>query len=348
MGKKEILANLLYHSRLLRPAARLSARNILILTYHRIRPDGPIDVGSEPFDNKVFGPTQSEFARQVKWLQENFEVLSEEGLLDLLRERKSYPSRFAAITFDDGYRDNYTLAYPVLRAHAAPAIFFVCPGLIDSRKVGWWDAIAYLVKRSHRPEITVLGKTLPMGPEKQATIGELTDWIKLRPATETAGLVPELAQACGVELPDPSLQDRQFMTWEQLREVGKNGVAIGSHTFHHPVLATLDEPSQAWELRESKAALEAQLNRPIRTLAYPVGGYEHFTPQTMRIAKDAGYECAFSAQTGYNLPEAHPFNVRRIVARDAFDPLFACSTLFPRVFSWLRPIPASHQVAARE
>jgi len=345
MGKKEILANLLYRSRLLRPAAFLSARSILILTYHRIRPDGPIDARNEPFDEKVFGPSQSQFASQVKWLKENFEVLSEDALLSALRERKPFRSRFAAITFDDGYRDNYTLAYPVLRAHAVPAIFFVCPGLIESRKVGWWDSIAYLIKRCKLPTITIHGKSLPMGAEKEAAIAELTSWMKLRPYSETADLVPELAAASEVDLPDPGLQDEQFMTWEQIREVSQNAVAIGSHTFSHRVLGTLDEPSQEWELRESRVALESHLNRPIRTLAYPVGGYEHFSPQTMRIAKTAGYECAFSAQTGHNLPDLHPFNVRRIVCRDEFDPLFACSTLLPSIFSWLRPMPASHRIA---
>jgi peptidoglycan/xylan/chitin deacetylase (PgdA/CDA1 family) len=296
----------------------------------------------------VFGPTQLEFDRQVKWLKENFDVLSEDQLLPALREPGSYRNRYAALTFDDGYLDNYTLAFPVLRARSAPAIFFICPGLIENRKVGWWDAIAYLVKKSQRSAITVRGTTLSLGADKQATIQRLTTWMKLQPARDTAGLVPELARACDVELPDPALQDRQFMTWEQLREVSRNGVGIGSHTFTHRVLGTLDEQAQEWELKESKRALETRLKRPVRTLAYPVGGYEHFTPQTMRIANNAGYECAFSAQTGYNLPGAHPFNVRRIDCRDAFDPMFACSTMFPRLFSWLREMPASHQLASAQ
>jgi peptidoglycan/xylan/chitin deacetylase (PgdA/CDA1 family) len=344
MGKKEILANLLYYSGLLRPAARLARNSVLILTYHRLRQDGPRLANSEIFDQEVFGPSQHEFERQIKWLRGDFDVLSEGELLGVLKEQRSYKNRFAAITFDDGYADNYELAYPVLRALSVPAIFFVCPGLLNSRRVGWWDAIAYLIKKSHRSFITIRGTNFPMGSEKSLAIRELTTWMKLRSARETTDLVPELAQACDVELPDPSLQDRQFMTWEQLREVSQNGIAIGSHTYSHPVLATLDESLQEWELKESKRALEAQLRRPVRTLAYPVGGYEHFTPQTMRIAKDAGYECAFSAQTGYNQPGAYPYNIRRIVCRDSFDPLFACSTLFPRVFSWLRPIPASHQI----
>lgn len=348
MGKKELLANLLYHSRLLLPTASLFPKGILVLTYHRIRSGDPTVPDQDQFDQHVFGPTQHEFERQVKWLKGNFDVLPEESLLSVLREQSTYRSRYAAITFDDGYLDNYTLAYPVLRAHSMPAIFFICPGLIDSRTVGWWDAIAYLIRKSERPAITIHGQIIPLGAEKQVAIRELTTWMKLRPSSDTANLVPELAQACGVDLPDPRLQERQFLTWEQVVEVSRNGVDIGSHTFSHRVLATLDEESQLWELRQSKAALEARLSRPIRTLAYPVGGYEHFTPQTMRLAKEAGYECAFSAQTGYNLPNGQPFNIRRIASTNDFDPLFACSTVFPRAFSWLRPTPASHRIGADE
>jgi len=135
MGKKELLANLLYHSGLIYPAARLNHSQIIVLNYHRIRGTGPLN--DSPFDHGVFGPTQPEFERQARWLKQNCDVLSESELLELVHGRKSFQGRYAALTFDDGYRDNYDLAYPVLRAIAVPAVFFICPGLIESREVGW-------------------------------------------------------------------------------------------------------------------------------------------------------------------------------------------------------------------
>jgi peptidoglycan/xylan/chitin deacetylase (PgdA/CDA1 family) len=341
MGKKELLANLLYHSGLWRPVARLLPKGLVVLNYHRIRADRP----AEPclLDEGVFGPTQSVFERQVKWLKSNFEVLSESELLDVCGAPE-FRGRYAAITFDDGYRDNYDLAFPVLKAHAAPAIFFIVPEFIDERRIGWWDQIAYLVKLSDKPAIELRGETIPLGERKAAAICTLHGWMKLKPAAETAGLIEDLEKACGVPLPDFDLRDRQVMTWEQIREVAAEGVTIGSHTQTHRVLAQLPEEDQRWELAESRAALEAKLARPVRTLAYPVGGYKNFTAVTMRIARDCGYRGAFSFHTGINRPgDGNPYNLRRIAPDDAFGPMFACGAALPETFTWRQPLPASHR-----
>lgn len=134
------------------------------------------------------------------------------------------------------------------------------------------------------------------------------------------------------------------MTWEQVREVSEHGVAIGSHTRRHPVLATLSEDEQREELITSKYELERQLQGTVRTLAYPVGGYQHFTSASMRIARESGYEGAFSFQTGGNTAgDINPYNIRRVAPSDQLDPLFACGALMPRIFTWSRSLPPSHR-----
>jgi peptidoglycan/xylan/chitin deacetylase (PgdA/CDA1 family) len=283
----------------------------------------------------------------VKWLNAHFEVLSESELLDVVGRGGGFRNRFAAITFDDGYRDNYDLALPVLDAHAVPAIFFVCPAFIEERRIGWWDTIAYLVKASQKAAIPMCGETIPLSGRKALAIRKLNGWMKLRPAAETANLMEELSEACGIALPDHALRDQQLMTWDQIREAGNRGVAIGSHTHTHRVLAGLTEKEQRWELLQSKAALEAQIGRPVRTLAYPVGGYQNFTAVTMRLARDCGYEGAFSFHTGVNLPgDGNPYNLRRIAPGDTLDAMFACGAALPEMFSWSHPLPASHRVPA--
>jgi len=345
MGKKELLANLLYYSGLWRPVSGWRRNGLVILNYHRIRPDNPAEAC--PFDDGVFGPTQSAFERQVKWLRKHFEVLSESEVLDVVRGGGSFRNRFAAITFDDGYRDNYDLALPVLTAHRTPAIFFVCPALIEERQLGWWDIIAYLVKASPRTVIDLHGETIPLGGQKLAAIGTLHTWMKLRPSGETGGLMEELSEVCSVPLPALALRDGQLMTWDQIRDAANRGVAIGSHTHTHRVLAGLTEEDQRWELLQSKAALEVRLERPVRTLAYPVGGYRNFTAVTMRLARDCGYDGAFSFHTGINLPgDGNPYNLRRIAPGDTLDAMFACGAALPQVFSWSHPLPASHRAPA--
>jgi peptidoglycan/xylan/chitin deacetylase (PgdA/CDA1 family) len=343
MSKTQFLADLLYHSGLLRPISFCQPKQTVVLTYHRIRPDRR---GEESLlQDQVFGPTQAAFEQQMKWLKQNFEVLSESELLATVLAPK-YRGRYAAITFDDGYRDNYDLAYPVLRAHSLPAIFFVCPGLLDARQLGWWDLIAYFIKQSERPSIELFSEVILLEARKEEAIAKLNDWMKERPHTATANLMEALSKACEVPFPDREFQDRQLMTWEQVREVSKNGVAVGSHTSTHPVLATLDETSQRRELAESKSALEQKLNSTVRTLAYPVGSYRNFTAATMRIARECGYEAAFSFHSGGNIPgTVNSFNVRRIAAPDRLNSMFACGAVMPEWFTWAQALPPHLNVA---
>jgi peptidoglycan/xylan/chitin deacetylase (PgdA/CDA1 family) len=338
MGKKELLAKICDGAGLLPWIRKFQRSQIVIINYHRIEPAEGIAL--VPFDEGVYGPSQAAFERQIRWLKQNFDVVSESDLLALVRAGH-FHGRFAAVTFDDGYRDNYTLAYPVLHASNTPAIFFICPDIIGKRHVGWWDVIAYLVKRTAKAAVSIRGVNVVIEGDQRAAIRHLQGLMKLRKASETTGLLDEISAACDVALPDALLESEQFMTWDEVREVSGNGVAIGSHTHTHRVLATLDEASQRWELAQSKRTLEQQLQRPVRTLAYPVGGYEHFTPSTMRIAAECGYEGAFSFHTGTNYSDGViPFNLHRIACTGDLDPLFKCGAYLPEVFPWFHPTPA--------
>lgn len=332
MGKREALATILYRSGLLRTLAYTRRNGIVVLGYHRLRLNH--GHGDSALDDGVYGPARDSFEQQVKWLRRSLDILPESELLAMLRARKKIRGRYAVITFDDGYRDNYDLAYPVLKAYSVPAIFFVCPGLIETGCLAWWDLIAYFAKKSQKESITVRGEPLPLGTRKSATIATLQGWMKKKPRNETSSLLEELSAACAVPFPDRQAQRDEFMTWAQLREVNCDGVAIGSHTYHHSVLATLDEAAQQRELWDSKAALEEGLQSRVRTLAYPAGVYGNFTAATMRIARECGYEGAFSFRSGFNTGDVNLYDIRRIVPGPKAGPMFACGMYMPGVFTW--------------
>ena len=339
MRTKALAAGFLSHSGLLRCAAPFRKKGIVVLTYHRLRADGsPQELC---LDENVFGPDQHTFEKQIKWLKRHTTLLSEDDLLEVI-DKPSYKEHYAVLTFDDGYRDNYELAYPVLRAHFAPAIFFVCPGLLDRRHLGWWDIIAYMVKRSEKMSICLLGEVLPLGDRKTETMQKLTSWMKSRKSTQTEDLLESLSASCEVPFPSTEFQDAQLMTWEQLREVSRQGIAIGSHTHTHRVLATLTPEGQRWELSQSKNVLEERLGQLVRTVAYPAGSYRNFTPISMRTARECGYEGGFSFHTGGNRPgRVEPYDLHRIFAPDDFDAMFAGGTLFPDIFTDPQPKPDS-------
>lgn len=330
-GKKLFLAGLL-HRRGLRNLSRLtSSSTFVVFNYHRIRPDTSDSL--PPFDSQVFGPSAAELERQVKWLVGHGHVLSEQDLIDHLEEKRSLPPRSTLITFDDGYRDNYTLAYPILKHYRVPAVFFIPTAQIDERRLGWWDLVSYLIKMTSRKYVTYDGVVIPLRGDRSEAIRLFFDKIKREPHARTSDLLPKLADSCGIEPPGLAAQDAELMTWEQIREMNRGGMSVGSHTHSHRVLATLEPALQRHEMSLSKERLRAELGAEIRSLSYPVGGYEHFTRETQKLAEECGYKLGFSFNTGVNSCNLiSPFDVKRIAAPREIE-MFSATVEWPRLFA---------------
>ena len=293
---KAALAEVLYRCGLLGIGGVGVRGKLIVFNYHRIASE--TRAFTTPLDEGVFGPPPSVFEQQVAWLKWNMRLLCERELIEIIDSGRYPPEPCALITFDDGYLDNYTLAYPILKRLGAPAIFFIPSHLIESRNVGWWDSIAYLVKKTRKTAIQWNGDTYPLG-RRGAVIQIFNQKMKLEPAAKTKDLVERLAEACGEPLPDRQLQSGQLMSWDQIREMSRD-MAIGSHGHTHTVLATLGPGAQKEELEMSKSILERQISRPVTSMAYPVGGREHFTLETEKTAEQCGYRAAFSFATGTN------------------------------------------------
>ncbi len=287
----------------------LNGAHLIVLNYHRIRPDEEF---SARFDDGVFGPTLSQFAAQMEWMAGRYRILSLQELVTCGTEGRS-PKRSALVTFDDGYVDNYTRAYPVLKALGIPAIFFIPSNLIETRSLGWWDLIAYLVKNSSTDSIRFDGERIEVGRDRKQAIAVLQAKFHGYDILRIAGAIRELSERCRVEVPQRDLQDAELLTWEQIREMHSNGIGIGSHTHNHCVLSALDVDDQRREMEESKAMLESRLRSRVATIAYPVGSNGCFTGETKAIARKLGYEAAFSYNTGLNrLNDIDMFDLKRV------------------------------------
>ena len=331
-GKRQLLATLLYHSNLLRFLRRPVEKKLIVLNYHRIRPD--VSTCLYPFQDGVFGPSASQFKLQIRWLMQNTTVISEEELADSLHSEKRISGISVLVTFDDGYIDNYTLAYPILKKYGVPAIFFVSSDLINMRNLGWWDIIAFIIKNSAEPYIIYEGQKICLQENKQHAIRFFYNLIERESRVETKDLLRLLSEACKSPFPSFELQDRELMTWSQIKEISENSkFFIGSHTHTHRILATLDIKSQEEEMIKSKRIIERKTGKKVRSIAYPVGGYEHFTPLTRSIAATCGYELGFSFNTGINVWNSiHPFDIKRITGPPNVCMLAATVTL-PSIFS---------------
>jgi tetratricopeptide (TPR) repeat protein len=337
-GKKELLADILFNSNVVNLFKRLPMRNkLIILNYHRIRPNDFLF--STAFDDGVYTLNQDELARQIKWLKSNTWIMSEKDLLDHNKDGIFRAPKTSApcvmITFDDGYLDNFTLAYPILKYFEVPAILFVATQMIHARQVAWWDVITYLIKRCAKPFISIDGRQFPMGDQKKEAIAFFQLLMKQEKYEHTKYLLTELSEVCEVALPDREIQDKELLTWKEIREMAQHHIAIGSHTHTHRVLSTLSPTDQKEEMLLSKLLIEENIGQPVLSISYPVGEPHYITAETPAIASDSGYLLGFTTNTGFNQWKSiQPYAVKRTARLLEKVSTVSLLTVLPGLFSW--------------
>src|SRR6185437_9715531 len=142
VSKRDRLAGWLAASGLLRLAEYLPQRECLVVVnYHRVG-----DREATPYDPGVYSATPELFEEQIRFLRRRLRPVTLEEAAAFLAGRLRLGRAGVLVTFDDGYLDNYTTAFPLLRRHGVPAVFFLPTAFIGTGRLAWWDAIAYLVK----------------------------------------------------------------------------------------------------------------------------------------------------------------------------------------------------------
>jgi peptidoglycan/xylan/chitin deacetylase (PgdA/CDA1 family) len=312
-NKREHLARLLGRLGVLGLLERSAAAwqpGLVVLTYHRLT-----ELGANQFYDPVISATAESFRAQVEWLQSHVEILTLSDLIAQLDSR--LPSRKPAVllTFDDGYRDNFDSAVPILREYKVPATFFIPTGLVESPRLPWWDYIAYVIKQTRTRQLTLernaLGSrtssamviNLEILP-KAAAIGMIIREFLDGRISDEAWFLKQLGDRAEVDVDQDGLGRALFMSWDQIQAIpdASAGLAIGSHAHSHQRLASLDNEAQRSELTQSKQILEQRLGREITAVAYPYGWAGTYTATTKLLAAEAGYRLAFTSREGVNRP----------------------------------------------
>ncbi len=311
MDKKRVLRNILKLTGLSRACWPLRNARLYCFNFHRI--GNPEDC---PFDRGVYSGTVEQFRAQLAAICDLFQVID----LDRLQATIEFEWRpckpLALITFDDGYLDNFTLAYPVLKEFGVPAVFFIPTAFVETNKLPWWDAIAWMLRQASVERIQLGGPGSPTfslaANALELTIQQVLRLVKGRHWIPMAEQVAEIREACRPGRSIDSVDPPKFMNWEQLRAMLSGGMDIGSHTHNHHLLAHLSPADQRNELATSKEMLEGQLGCETSAVAYPVGKAGAYLEQTCRLAKSLGYRLGFNYRnTTTALPTDNPFDIGR-------------------------------------
>lgn len=284
--------------------------SLIVLNYHRI--GEPENTGYDP---GVFSATAEQFDLQLSYIKRFYEVLSPGEAMELV-DRGRANRAAVAITFDDGYRDNYEVAYPILKSHRLAATFFLPTAFINTGHIPWWDRIAQMLRTatrlSFRLEYPVMA-AFDLAAQPLTTVcREVLNLYKHPDTIDPERFERELMAACEPDL--PAAQERLFINWDEAAQMSAGGMTIGSHTHRHRLLAKLTPEEQFDELLTSKRIIESQLHCRVTSLAYPVGTRTAFSTQSVRAALDAGYRSAYSFYGGVNrLDEpVNSFDIRRL------------------------------------
>jgi peptidoglycan/xylan/chitin deacetylase (PgdA/CDA1 family) len=249
------------------------------------------------------------FAKLLEYLGRHFTVVSLDAFLDRSREDDS-KSR-CLLTFDDGWRDNFTTALPWLKKYRMPAVIFAVTGFVEDRRTFW---VEHLRRVWHDPEQqTQLHKALESSAEgglASASFEQIVEHLKHLPAQNRERLLaPWLSAARAGNETDPD----EMFTWEEAAGLQKEGVAIEAHSVSHPLLVYEDDQTVSHELTASRRMIEEKLKKKVRAFAYPNGNWDE---RVRKQVQTAGYECAFTTARGWHRRGEDAYTIRRIMLHE--------------------------------
>ncbi len=278
-----------------------------VLIFHRVSavPD-PLFPGE---------PYAEQFDHLVEHIVSRFQVI---GLTDAVNGliQGTLPPRALAITFDDGYADNLSVAAPILMRYRVPAMIFIATGYIDGGCM-WNDLVIEAFRKTPHSDLDLqligLGRHhLRSFAERRAGINRVISEIKYLPPRRRREHAEAILSIAEVAAPNDLM-----LTRVNVRELHASGFEVGSHTVTHPILARLD-PEAAWrEISGGKDELEEMVGKAVTLFAYPNGRpNEDFSAEHVRMVREAGFTAAFTTAAGtsgaasdiYQLPRFTPWS----------------------------------------
>lgn len=280
-----------------------SGAQLIILNYHRA--------------------TDENLRRQMRYLCRHYRIMHLEKALEELyaghnAEKPAADRRMPLVlTFDDGYRDNYTCGFVLARELQIPFTVFLIPGYIESGDRFWWLEGKRLVKQAQVDKVAVDGQLYHLDQTEERDRLARTIDSHLRHAgsvAEREAFLAAIRESLNVPSTVTAEEEASLpLTWAEISEMEESGlVSFGAHTMHHPILAYLADPEEVRsEVVECRTVLEQRLDHPIRTFAYPIGKFEHIGEEGLQAVKTAGYKWALTTIEATNTPKSDPFLLKR-------------------------------------
>ena len=286
----------------------MTTPHLSVLIFHRVLE------GSDPlFPGEMDAPR---FDRLMSLVSQSFNVLTV-GDASIGLKKGSLPPRAMAITFDDGYADNESIALPILQRHGLKATFFVATGFLDGGRM-WNDTVIETIRAASVDtlDLSSFGMglvNLGSADQRRAVIESLLFMIKYLSLPEREDALERLRHIVG----SPTLPDDLMMRSEQVRNLHRAGMEIGGHTVNHPILRVLPDFEARSEIQKGKQALESLVGAPVDVFAYPNGKPDKDYDQRHRdMVRELGFKCAVTTASGVGTEKSPSFELPRFTPWD--------------------------------
>ncbi len=281
------------------------SRPVQILMYHGI------DDAISPFLSPV--PVR-QFRNHLQYLATYCNVLALEDAVERIR-RRDVPHRAVVITIDDGYRDSYVNAFPLLREMGLPATIFLATAGIGTGKVLWHDRACWMISQTTVPFLEGFGSRNKYELDTQERKRAAQDGVLLYLRSLEDQRRIEAIERLSVDLEvygEPDGDAGLMLNWEEVREMHGAGIRFGAHTVNHPILSKIPLGSVVEEVRGSKEMIERQVGDRVTTFAYPSGRPQDFNSEIKEIVEEEGFACAVSTVSGLNFEGDDLFDLKRV------------------------------------
>ena len=283
---------------------------LLVLNYHGVvkepRP--------ERWSYENWDPAAT-FRSQLQWVARWFEPVGLEGLRRWTSGEK-FQRPACLVTFDDGYRNNLTVAAPILKAEGVPAVFFLATDYIGADRTLWNDEVRVRVVNWRGTEIRMPdGTTQAVGGDavgRRALSERINRQCKKIPNAERETYLEYLrAQTPQVNAMDDP-EARALLNWHEARKLAGMGFDIGSHSVSHPILSRVPGDRIPYEIHESKTKIEQELGRPCEAIAYPNGTTDDVSDNVIEEVRRSGYQWGFMTTPVWHTSGDNPHRIPRV------------------------------------
>jgi peptidoglycan/xylan/chitin deacetylase (PgdA/CDA1 family) len=301
----------------------VNRKKVTILMYHGFT-DETNHVGMMNYHGKHLDA--GTFRQQVAYLKRHHTIIPLEQLVEAHAGKKELPDSAVILTFDDGYKSNYKLAYPVLKDFAAPATIFLTKNFVEDREFLWPDRVEYALDKTTVSSFEIVVNKIairfdiPDREAKKVCNHRINGLMKAVPQDAREDILQEIEEKLGHTLSACSNAHDMYLPLDlaDVHEmIGSGLVSFGSHSISHGIITGYSPDRMREELLFPKQVIEEKTGVPCTLFAYPNGAEGDFSDESKKVLIELGYTCGLTTVKGANDSHADIFELKRIGIRNS-------------------------------